>query len=358
MKTRIFALLLTLVMAFALTGCSSAVTVEDPEHIIEKTDLTPAPENTTESNTSVDFKAIFGNDQLSENFLLVCTQIGINPTDISDFEQVDDWSGGSRYTCSYGSLPLRIYCSTDNTIETIYIGPEVDVFSKTEGAYHIENYKSDLNIISQVEAQAQEIVKSQLNYPSTSSFPWLDWRTGRDHDIYTVSSKVTAQNAFGVESELPFTMHFEVDAASKQVHLRYFMLDGTVIVNELSQVAVPERMPAVKQTSSLEETTHDDILITAGELGDYGQTITDTDGEVFIDYHVPAGTYQVTSKVPMCVVYVEDNTYFVNDDGYKECKNISETQFSAVDEQHEITVGENEHIFVTINAKLLLEKIS
>jgi stage III sporulation protein SpoIIIAA len=58
-------------------------------------------------------------------------------------------------------------------------------------------------------------------------------------DLYSVSSKVSAKNAFGVEDEIMFKLIYQVDASTTT--LMYFELDGTTVVNNMSSIDVPER---------------------------------------------------------------------------------------------------------------------
>lgn len=95
---------------------------------------------------------------------------------------------------------------------------------------------------------SEEYVKNQLNYPSTADFPWLDWAYGRDHDLYVLSSRVTAKNAFGVEDELPFTFRYQITDNSAEVV--YFELGGNIIVNNLDSIATPDRREIVNADSA------------------------------------------------------------------------------------------------------------
>lgn len=67
----------------------------------------------------------------------------------------------------------------------------------------------------------------------------FDWSFGRERDLYSVSSKVSAKNAFGVEDEIMFKLIYQVDASTTT--LMYFELDGTTVVNNMSSIDVPER---------------------------------------------------------------------------------------------------------------------
>ena len=48
-----------------------------------------------------------------------------------------------------------------------------------------------------------------MSYPSTADFHSLSWQFAREDNKYSASGSVSAQNAFGVEEELPFTVYFE-----------------------------------------------------------------------------------------------------------------------------------------------------
>lgn len=201
---------------------------------------TSAPSLTsTNSTSSILFSETLPDETLRNNFLSACEQIGMDYEQIQDFKQVEDWANGPRYSFSYKGMPFRLYCNTDSTVNTIKLGIESDVYKQGFEPYQVEDYIVDPDIANELQLLSEDYVKSQLNYPATADFAWLDWAFGRDHTLYTVSSTVTAENAFGTKDDSAFSLTYQVNGDTK--NLVYFILNGNVIVDNMSAVSTPER---------------------------------------------------------------------------------------------------------------------
>jgi hypothetical protein len=102
----------------------------------------------------------------------------------------------------------------DSTVNCIKLGTDTDIYKQGYEPYQISDYIVDSSVSAELQIMTEDYVKNQLNYPATADFPWLDWSYGRERDLYSVSSKVTAKNAFGVEDELAFRLIYQVDGSS------------------------------------------------------------------------------------------------------------------------------------------------
>lgn len=208
--------------------------------VIIATLTTPAPSLTgTNSPSSPLFSETLPDDTLRNNFLNACEQIGMDYEQIQDFKQVDDWANGPRYSFTYKDMPFRLYCNTDSTVNTIKLGIESDVYKQGFEPYQVEDYIVDPDIANELQLLSEDYVTSQLNYPATADFSLLDWAFGRDHTLYTVSSTVTAENAFGAKDDLAFSLTYQVNGDT--ANLVYFILNGNVIVDNMSTIFIPER---------------------------------------------------------------------------------------------------------------------
>lgn len=194
--------------------------------------------NTT-ATSSTPFSETIPDEALRSNFLNACEQIGMDYEQIQDFKQVDDWANGPRYSFTYKGMPFRLYCNTDSTVNTIKLGVQSDIYKQGYEPYQVEDYIVAPDVAAELQLLSEDYVTSQLNYPSTADFAWLDWAFGRDHTLYTVSSSVTAENAFGIEDDLAFSLTYQVDGDT--TNLVYFILDGNIIVDNTSTLSLPER---------------------------------------------------------------------------------------------------------------------
>ncbi len=91
-----------------------------------------------------------------------------------------------------------------------------DLYDTEQGGYlkkysdvHVPEKDVDMNTYTTLQTMAEKEVKKYLNYPNSADFGLLDWGVGRSDDDYKIVGKVTAQNAFGVEDEMPFSVWFK-----------------------------------------------------------------------------------------------------------------------------------------------------
>lgn len=310
-------------------------------------DGTSREDNTPENSLFAD---VISDEALRLDFISACEQIGMDAEKIDDLKQVDDWVSGTRYSFTYSGGSFRLYCNMDSTVNCIKLGDDTDIYKQGYEPYQISDYIVDSSICAELRTITEDYVKKQLNYPATADFPWLDWSYGRERDLYSVSSKVTAKNAFGVKDELEFCLIYQVDESSATVV--YFDLDGTVLVNNMASISIPER----KKIEGARENTESEtgaIVLKYGELGEYGKTVT-LDGSDYINYYVPAGTYTITNNGKWCKIYLAKDEYFKNSDGYMENEIIETIEFSDYGETKTIVIGSGEHLELTINATVTL----
>lgn len=176
---------------------------------------------------------------LRANFVEACKEIGVELDSVKNLEKIADWAGGERYSFTYSGLSLRVYCNANLTINTIKFGVDTDIYKQGYESYQIDDYIVSSDMQVKLKLATEDIVKSQLNYPSTASFGWLDWSYGRERNLYSTSGSVKAKNAFGVEDEMSFQLIYNSYDSSMQTV--YFLLDGNVIVNDMNTIAEEER---------------------------------------------------------------------------------------------------------------------
>lgn len=109
-------------------------------------------------------------------------------------------------------------------------------------------------------------------------------------------------------------------------------------------------MPATTSTDS-------EIRLVYSELGDYGKLVS-YDGIETIEYHVFPGTYEITNHSNLCKVYLTTDEYHKNVDGYMENELIDTIEFTAQGQKDTLSVGEGEHLELTIGADVTLVPIT
>jgi hypothetical protein len=301
--------------------------------------------STEDSKDAEQFEGI-ANSTLNSNFVAACDEISLEISEIDDFEMIDDWVGGERYSFSYYRHPMTLFANADNTVSSINIG-DIKVYCQGFEPYSIDDFIVDMDIAEQLILDSEDYVKSNLNYPSSADFSLLNWSYGRERNYYQLSSSVEAENAFGVKSEIPFTIIYNVNGDAYTVAA--FILDGTwVIENE-----IPRYDQGRKEIASA--SSDNEIKIIDGALGTYGKTVQ-IDSYEYVWYQVPAGTYTVKSNVDWCVVYVDKNQTIKNSDGYTEAVNVETLEFDSANQEKTISIASDEHIFLTVNASITLIK--
>lgn len=278
--------------------------------------------------------------------------IGIPPEDAKHIKKIEDWSNGPRYSFPTHGTTARVYCNMDGTVHAVKIGTNTDLFRQGYEPWPIENFLVDnitqINLI----VSTQEIVTKHLKHPSTADYPLLDWSVSREFNQYTVSSSVEAKNSFGIKSKIPFTAQFWIE--DENVTLIYLAIDTKIIKNTTDNYSLPERK-AIAKTPEDNLTPNNEIRIIDEQLGEYGELVKLDSSECYW-YHIPAGRYKVTSNSKFCMVYVDKNKITRNSSGYVEMKNVITLNLK-YGESAEISIKDDEHIFLTINADITLTPI-
>ena len=297
-----------------------------------------APGQTEQVSTGEDSEATYSNE-----FVSACGEVGIDTALIEGWERVDDWANGARYRFTYKRHPFYAYMNYDGSVHSIMVGNTVGTAVYLQGyvPYNVEDYLVDEDTAMALIPYAEDAVKLALNYPATADFPLLDWTYGREKDLYQLQSTVTAQNGFGVEEEMPFTVIFDLGTEGKAKCV-YLELNGSVISNEMPEE--PER-EAVAVPEKSADTPAGTIRLVDGELGEYGRQ--DPVYPEYIDYYLPAGHYTATGNGKNNIVMVIDNA--TNDE-------VSRVTLAA-GESGELEVSANQHIELAIYSDATLTEV-
>ena len=122
------------------------------------------------------------------------------------------------YPNGYTDRERRFYFTTEDGI-LFYAGfLDEDLYDNNKGGYlksyddvHVPEKEVTVVVYDMLRSRAIEEVKSCLNYPNTADFSSTAWGIGRSDSKYQIIGKVTAENGFGVEQEIPFSVWFVAD---------------------------------------------------------------------------------------------------------------------------------------------------
>ncbi len=303
-----------------------------------------------EKNAAQSSNLMVGEETILD-FYTILEQVGIDKNDIGEVTKVEDWRLGPAYSFSLYDSTLEVHCNPDGTVQTLGLGLDVDFYKLGYEPWTIDNFIVDPYIKSAAIEKTKELVKACLDFPAAADFPWLDWAVGRSFNWYEVSSHVTAKNAFGVESEIPFRTIFWVnDDSIKPIYLE---VNLQIIRDERAAYPLPERKEVAVSAQPSENGT---IHIVDGQLGDYGKKVQ-LDSQEYDWYMVPAGKYKAVSNVKTCTIYIDKNEITRNSSGYVEMQNVA-THTWSYGETIEINVGEDEHLFNVYGADYTLTPMS
>lgn len=311
-----------------------------------------------ENKEKINTIEVITDEKLKEDFINACSLVGIEYDKIKNMEKEKDWDSGERYSFTYAEMPFRLYSNMDSTVNTIKLREDIDLYKQGYEPYTVDDYIVNVDEAVKLQILCEDLVKDKIKYPDTAKFPVTSWRTDRNKNIYTISNNVKCKNAFGVKSTLPFSVTY--GDFGKGYELIYFGLDNDVIVDKTASLEQEERKKIDEDDNNSEnndtQENTNSIILTYGELGEYGKTIN-YDGIETISYFVPNGTYTVKNKVKWCKVNVAKDEYYKNSDGYMENEIVNTVEFSEYEQQEVIDVPVGTHIELTINATIELAPI-
>lgn len=287
------------------------------------------------------------------DFYTIVNDIGID-SDTIEVEKIEDWAQGPRYKFTASGKTFTVYCNMEGKIKSINLGLDIKLYEEGYEIWKLENFILNDTIETELIIHTEDCVKECLNYPNTADFSVMDWSFGRKFNLYYSQGSVKAQNALGVESEMPFSAVYWIE--NETMKLVYLQVDYNVVLDELDEYQLPERKK-VDTVDVTEDTEEDGIIhIIDGQLGEYGKEVQ-LDSYEYIWYMIPAGKYEVTGKSKNCMIYVDKNEITRNSDGYVEMQNVG-TYTLGYGETTNITIGEDEHLFNIIGSEYTLKKIN
>jgi len=326
--------------------------VNMPPSIKEENNSSQDNDNKENSNQNQEYSNLknITNKTLKNNFIIACKQSNIKVEEIKNLKKVDDWNNGPRYTFTYKSNALILYALDNGTVSSITItNKNLDkVYLDGFEALNVENFLIDLSDIASMQVKAEESIKTVLKHPSTADFKWVTTGAyGRSYDIYTISGKLDAKNSFGVESESTF--YIEMTRQNGNFNVVYMLVDGKKYIGSKSQIKEIER----KEIITEEENESNDIILKDGKKGNYGKEDL-FDGEKYIRYYVPTGTYEVEALVKNASFFIETKKIYKDDNGYDTSDIIERVSLANVGDKKVITITNEGCISLVIHTQVKL----
>ena len=303
-------------------------------------------------NSSIyDNLSIIKDKKLLDNFVKACDEIKINVSDINNMKKAEDWNSGPRYTFSYKDDVFILYALDNGEVSSITIAN-----NKLDKIY-LDGYESvnvnDFLVSESMRATlivlTEEKIESYLNDPSSANFQQLGFGFARRYDIYQITGSFTAKNSFNSKVESKFLIEFKVvDGVSTVVYLN---VDGKNYIGSKSNM---KEIARKEKKTDLPQTNDNSIILKDGILGEYGKK-DKFDGEEYIRYYIPAGTYKVEALTKNAMFYIE-TIKIHKEDGFDTSTFIRTVKLEKVGDKETITIKSDQCLSLVVHTQIKLIK--
>ena len=290
------------------------------------------------------------NDKLKNNFIEACKKIKLDTSKIKNFEKIDDWNSGPRYKFVYNGEIFILYGLDNGDISSITISNGNLDKIYLDGYEPLDVNDFIFNSTAELQIKAEEKIKEYINYPSTAKFDWLGYGYIRRYDIYQISGSFTANNALGVKIDHNFIIQFKKDGQNyNAVYLN---------VNNKNYIGSKSQLPEITRKeiqNNKTDTSDNSIVLKEGTLGTYGKK-DKFDGEEYIRYYIPAGTYSVEAITKNAHFYIETKKLH-KEDGFDTATTIRTIKMNNSGDKEEITITKDQCISLVVHTEIKLVKI-
>ena len=292
------------------------------------------------------------NEKLRDNFVKACGQIKIDVSKIRNLEKKKDWNSGPRYTFDYDDGMFILYGLDNGDVSSITIANHLldKIYLDGYEPLNVKDFifSSDKKISLRV--KAEEKIKSYLKYPSTAKFDWVGYNYARRYDVYQIAGTFKAKNVMGVEIDHEFKIEFDYsNGSATPVYLvvnKEKYIGSVSHLKEIVRKEIPQEEPKSEDGS---------IILKDGIIGSYGKK-DKFDGEDYIRYYIPAGTYRAEALTKNAQFYVE-TIKLHKEDGYDNATTIKNVKLSSVGSTDEFTINKDQCISLVTYTQVKLTKI-
>ena len=289
------------------------------------------------------------NSNVRDNFIVACKEINMKPENIKSIEKLADWNSGPRYSFVYESTGFILYAYDNGDISSINVGTlGTKVYDEKYESLNVNDYIVNMSSIGELQTKVEESVKRYANYPNSVNFDWIT--TGgysRKGKFYFVSVDFSAKNSYGMESDHNAVAEIYVNNGSYTINC--LKIDSSVVYGK-SKYKEVER----KERKGIDKSTADKIILKEGIKGIYGKDDL-FDGEKYIRYYIPAGTYEVKALTKNAHLWIE-TIKLHKENGYDTSTVIKSVKLNKVGDTETITIKSTECISLVVNTQVELTK--
>ena len=318
--------------------------------------LTKCEGDTNLSQKGEECLNVISDDYLKKDLKYALSEIKVDINNIEEIKLSGNWVGGEIYDIKYyykeenARITLSAYTNLNSTIASINYGYSTDqkIYDRGYEPYEISNFYFDIDYKYKLKDISKEYLSSQLYYPSTVK--WKDFGYQKDFELYYVGVEFTAKNSFNMEITNTAVFAYVTKNEGKSFWMVAYKLNGKIQFNNVEPYLKKESDRQKKEPKypgiNLSDKNDNSIVLEYGILGKYGVENT-LDNINVIEYKVPYGKYRVKNLSLRSVVFVANDTYYKNSNGYYENSILSSIQLTKKNEEAVIEVKEGYHIEIS-----------
>lgn len=302
-------------------------------------------------NSSGNLSAI-SNAKLRDNFIKACSDIHLDYNKIKDLKKKDDWNSGPRYTFYYNNSTFILYALDNGDVSSITIANGLyQIYLDGYEPLNVNDYIFALEDQTTLSVKAQEKIKEYLYYPSTAKFGWTGYSYVRQNDIYQINGTFKAKNALNAEIDHNFKIEFKKE--NGDFTIVYLNVNGEKYIGTETHLKEIER----KEIQVQEQKTEDNsIVLKEGQMGSYGRK-DKFDGDEYIRYYIPAGTYKVEALTKNANFFIETIALH-KEDGWDTATTIQNIKLSKTGDTTEFSISGDQCIMLVMHTQIKLTKIN
>lgn len=316
-------------------------TTENTEQISENTESVVTENATDESSEDL------SSDKISEQFKNALNEIGMDSSNVKNIDSLDDWASGSRYSFVYDGYRYVVYELDNGEIASICNDNlSVKIYERGYESLNYKDFEPDTSITQSLMDSAIEEVSKYITNETSLKSKLGTTSIYRVYDYYSISGEVKAKNKVDKET-FSFTVDFEVKDGMHRC--TYVSIDGSTAYGEQT---IPEIKRKEIATEDSTKGNDENIIISWNKMGSCGQKDL-FDGDEYIRYYVPVGTYEVKCNVRGG--FFIETVALHKEDGYDTADTISQNMMESGD-TIEITIEEGQCISLIMNTEIELKK--
>lgn len=284
---------------------------------------------------------------LRANFIKSCEEIKMNPKNIKSLKKIKDWNSGPRYSFIYEANSFTLYAYDTGEISSINVGNVGEkIYDERYESLDVNDFLVNKFIISDLQFKIEDVVKQYVNYPRTINFDWgTTGEYSRKYDFYFVNVNFSAENAFGVRSDHLVTAEILVNSGNYIINC--LKIDSSIVygTSKYKEIKRVERIV-------FDESIGDKIILKYGVKGKYGKEDL-FDGEKYIRYYLPEGTYEVKALTRNANIMIE-SIKLHKENGYDTSTLINNIKLLNVGDVTTFKIKSSECITIVMNTKVEL----